>query len=308
MRPGTQEQAAIFRLDKDDAYLRWRDMKLQSAPRNAEDLLVEIEDMSAPGESETAKIVELCRTTNMALYSCTRTCSQEEVVRDKAHAFACHFGLHRVETHRSMTDDGLVSIEVVNEAGEGRLGFIPYTDKPISWHTDGYYNPPATRIKAMMLHCVRPAPDGGVNEMLDPEIAYIRLRDENPDYIRAFSHRRALTIPAFADDNGATRAQSVGPVFTWDRYTGNLHMRFTDRKRNIEWATTNSLTLEALSFLREVLANDEHVVRHKMEAGQGLICNNVLHRRSAFRDDAQPKGEGRLLLRARYLDRIEGTC
>jgi len=36
----------------------------------------------------------------------------------------------------------------------------------------------------------------------------------------------------------------------------------------------------------------------------GVICNNVLHTRSAFRDDpAHP----RLLYRARYYDRIRGT-
>ena len=37
----------------------------------------------------------------------------------------------------------------------------------------------------------------------------------------------------------------------------------------------------------------------------GLVCNNVLHDRSGFSDT---NGRRRLLLRARYLDRIEGTC
>lgn len=306
MKPGTKDQAAIYRLDKDEVYLDWRENKLSHAPTDASELVVEIEDIGAPSESESAKIVELCRNTNMALYICNSACSEEDVVRAKAQAFTRHFGMHRVESHRSMTDDGLVSIEVISNPDEGRQGFIPYTDKPISWHTDGYYNPTASRIKSMILHCVRSAGEGGVNEMFDPEIAYIRLRDENPDFIRALSHRRTLTIPAFADDNGATRAQSDGPVFTWDRYTGNLHMRFTDRKRNIVWAD-NETTTQALQFLRHVLANDKHVLRYKMQAGQGIICNNVLHNRSGFTDNS-PQGEGRLLMRARYLDRIEGTC
>ena len=145
-----------------------------------------------------------------------------------------------------------------------------------------------------------------MNELFDPELAYIRLRDENPDYINALSHRRTLTIPAFVENGGVTRAQSVGPVFTWDRYTGNLHMRFTDRKRNIEWCK-DDLTAEALGFLRHVLETDEHILKYKMNAGEGIICNNVLHNRSAFKDNNQPAA-GRLLMRARYLDRIEGTC
>ncbi len=305
MKPGTKEQAAIYRLDRSEVYQHWRDNKLSQAPKDASEIFVEINDLGAPSPSETEKITALCRNHNMALYNCATSCDDEKQVRAKTSAFNRHFGLHRAETHRSMSEDGLVSIEVITDKSEGRAGFIPYTDKPISWHTDGYYNPTASRIKAMTLHCVRPALEGGVNEMFDPEIAYIRLRDENPDFIRALSHRRTLTIPAFVEKDGTTRAQSVGPVFTWDRYTGNLHMRFTDRKRNIEWARDET-TKQAIDFLRHVLATDELVLRYKMEAGQGVICNNVLHNRTGFTDNAQP-GQGRLLMRARYLDRIEGT-
>ena len=307
MKPGTKEQAAIYRLDRSEVYKHWRDDKLSHAATDASEICVELEDISAPSPSESAEILKHCCHNNMALYRCAKSCDEEPVARHMAHAFANHFGLHRVEQHRSMNLDGLVSIEVVKQdSAEGRAGFIPYTDKPISWHTDGYYNPTASRIKAMMMHCVRPAPDGGVNQFLDPELAYIRLRDENPDYINALSHRRTLTIPAFAQDGAVARAQSVGPVFTWDRYTGNLHMRFTDRKRNIEWCK-DELTSEAVGFLRQVLESDEHVLKYKMDAGEGIICNNVLHNRSAF-DDNNQQGKGRLLMRARYLDRIDGTC
>jgi alpha-ketoglutarate-dependent taurine dioxygenase len=38
----------------------------------------------------------------------------------------------------------------------------------------------------------------------------------------------------------------------------------------------------------------------KLQAGQGLICNNVLHTRSGFTDGEH----ARLLYRARYYDRI----
>ncbi len=305
MRPGTKEQAAIYRLDKSDVYQHWRDKKLAKAARTADDLLVEIDDPGKTSEAEKAEILQCCRHNNMAVYNWRNSDADENTTREKIRSLADRFGLYRVETHRSMACDGLVSIEVIDNPQESRQGFIPYTDKAISWHTDGYYNPPSARIKAMILHCVRPAEKGGDNKLLDPEIAYIRLRDENPDYVRALSHRRALSIPAYQDAGGESRAQSVGPVFTWDRYTGDLHMRFTDRKRYIEWAHDN-LTREAVEFLRNVLETDPHVIRLKMQAGQGLICNNVLHMRTAFaRTDKS--SQGRLLLRARYLDRIEGT-
>ena len=43
------------------------------------------------------------------------------------------------------------------------------------------------------------------------------------------------------------------------------------------------------------------MLRVRLQAGMGIVGHNVLHERSAFEDDpARP----RLLLRARFLDRI----
>lgn len=42
----------------------------------------------------------------------------------------------------------------------------------------------------------RPAKDGGVNAVRDHEIAYIRLRDMNPAYIKALMAPSVMTIPA----------------------------------------------------------------------------------------------------------------
>jgi hypothetical protein len=43
----------------------------------------------------------------------------------------------------------------------------------------------------------------------------------------------------------------------------------------------------------------------RLAGGQGLVCNNVLHNRSAFNDAPAP-GRGRLVYRARYFDRVAG--
>jgi hypothetical protein len=44
-------------------------------------------------------------------------------------------------------------------------------------------------VRGLILHCVQSAATGGENQLLDHEIAYILLRDENPDHIRALSRR-----------------------------------------------------------------------------------------------------------------------
>ena len=65
-----------------------------------------------------------------------------------------------------------------------------------------------------MLHCVQSAASGGENALMDHEVAYILLRDENPDYIRAFMQPDAMTIPPRMDEKGETaRRVETGPVF-----------------------------------------------------------------------------------------------
>jgi hypothetical protein len=58
---------------------------------------------------------------------------------------------------------------------------------------------------------------------------------------------------------------------------------------------------EALEYLKSILHTPSEWHFHgKLEAGQGLICNNVLHTRSGFSDGENP----RLIYRARYYDHI----
>jgi hypothetical protein len=237
---------------------------------------------------------------NMALYAGNENNTDADKSRHALAGFAARFGLGIVEDHRSAAADGIVALEVVQKGG--RSGYIPYTNKPINWHTDGYYNTsgPDIRIRSMILHCVRQAAIGGSNELLDHEIAYIRLRDENPDYITALQHPEAMTIPAHFDaTSGKTRPASIGAVFEAGP-SGALHMRYTARKRNVIWRN-DQLTREAIDFLGHVLATDPLIISHTMEPGQGIICNNVLHTRTTFaNDDNSP----RLLYRARYMQRI----
>lgn len=80
-------------------------------------------------------------------------------------------------------------------------------------------------------------------------------------------------------------------------------MRFTARTRSIEWRADH-LTRDAVAFLNRILDGvSPHVFTLRLAGGQGLVCNNVLHNRSAFTDDPEP-GRSRLAYRARYSERI----
>jgi hypothetical protein len=147
---------------------------------------------------------------------------------------------------------------------------------------------------------VRSSAQGGETMLLDHEIAYILVRDANPDWVRALMRPDAMTIPARADGAGVKRETQSGPVFSLDEGDGTLHMRYTARTASIHWAGDPD-TAAAARFMAQTLGDEApFALRLKLEPGMGIICNNVLHMRAAFRDDPE---RPRLLYRARYHDR-----
>jgi hypothetical protein len=285
-----------FDLDDHATYQAWRAAKLANRARGVDDLIVEVGDPQALGAHEREALLQRCAAWNMAVYRSPRGVQD----RDTPRAIGRQLGLVRLDANWLADEDGISSI-AVSQCSDGRGGFIPYTDRPLKWHTDGYYHPPQQPIRAMLLHCARPAARGGVNALLDHELAYIALRDASPRWMHALMADDAMTIPAREDEAGTARPAQSGPVFSVDPCDGALHMRYTARTRSIEWKN-DAATLEAVAFLERVLADDNpDVIRLRLEGGMGIVANNVLHDRSAFVDDpARP----RLIFRARYLDRV----
>jgi len=233
---------------------------------------------------------------NFALYT-----SAESDETPPLGQFAAALGLRIAEKHRSADGTGIVSLKVTNKASQ--RGYIPYSPRGMNWHTDGYYNAPDNQISGFILHCVRPAENGGVNQLLDPEILYIRLRDISPDHIRALMHPDAMTIPENHESDGTLRPASVGPVFYPDPETGRMQMRYTARTRSISWRD-DPATLAAEACLRDCLAKDDPaMVQVALKAGQGILNNNVLHNRTGFQDGQDTSG--RLIIRVRFHNRVK---
>jgi alpha-ketoglutarate-dependent taurine dioxygenase len=288
--------ASPFGLDDAPTYRRWRDWKLTLCPACADDLVVEIRDPRQLSGAERAALLDRISRANVAVYRAAVGADDPESPR----ALGAQLGLHRLDANWLADEDGISRIEVSGRRDD-RGAFIPYTDRPINWHTDGYYHPPQRRIEAMILHCVRPARSGGMNALLDHEMAYIALRDANPDYIRALMQPDAMLIPERTDDGGVARPAQAGPVFSVGDDGKSLHLRYTARTRSIQWKDEPTLQA-ALRALESLLASDSPwILRLRLESGMGIVGHNVLHARTAFEDDANAP---RLLYRARYLDRI----
>ncbi|WP_456386531.1 TauD/TfdA family dioxygenase [Profundibacter sp.] len=290
----------ISALDGD--YQAWRKVKLQQASdllANSEPVL--IGDLSAITPAEHDELYRRCEISNAVFYRDMQKTSDPDTVSHLLRQFAQNMGLRIAEKHRSAGKDGIVSLQVSDSAAQ--KGYIPYSQKPMNWHTDGYYNAADDKIRAMVLHCVRAADSGGINQIYDPEIAYIRLRDENPAYITALMHASAMTIPENREPNGNLRPASIGPVFEVNPQNTHLEMRYTARTRSIEWRD-DATTAAAVAFLQSVLNSDDPYIQTiKMQDGDGLLCNNSLHNRTGF--DANSKNaSARLLMRVRFHNRV----
>jgi hypothetical protein len=289
-----------FDLNAPTAYAEWRQRKLDTAPRRIEDIVVGIDDPRVLKPAERQSLLDLNAVANMAVYvSKTGRDPDKEIPRQ----LGLQLGLNTLDSHWLTDSDAIspISVRGAEERGE-RREFIPYTDKPIRWHTDGYYNLPERTVRGLILHCVEGAATGGENQLLDHELAYVLLRDENPDYIRALSASDVMTIPPRTDENGIARAEQPGPVFSVDA-KGFLHMRYTARTVSIAWRE-DAATQAAKAALERILATATPWTLHgRLEPGMGLVCNNVLHDRAGFTETAERR---RLLYRARYYERVSG--
>ena len=293
--PRVRDTSGPFDPANEDAYRAWRAEKLAAYPARPSELVVPVRDPRALTPDERAALADRCARANMVIYASQDTAADKDLPR----LLASQFGLVHLDHNWLADDDGVSSVTVTGAGGRG--DFIPYTNRPIRWHTDGYYNPPERRIRAMVLHCVSSAASGGENSLFDHEIAYLLLRDTDPEFAAALMQPDAMTIPARTDDAGVVRDAQSGPVFSVDADTGALHMRYTARTRSIEWKDDRTVRAAAARLERLLAGPSPYIHRVTLKPGMGLLCNNVLHDRSGFVDDP---GHPRLIYRARYHDRI----
>ena len=288
---------SVFTLDDPDALRRWGERKLLSRPRTAGDLVVEVGDPRRLTATERRALLERLSVSNMALYASRAAEDDPGIVRGLARA------LGLATPYRGPLDghDGIARIAVDPSRGS-RRPFIAHTDRRMRWHTDG--NASAEPVRSFLLHCVRDAARGGELSLVDPELAWLALADQGFEWVRALAAPEALTIPARAGPEGIARAAATGPVFSIDARSGDLHARFTGRRRHVQWGL-DAVTAEAAARLQALLDRDAALaVRVRLAPGMGVVCNNVLHSRAWFEDGPE---SARLMLRARFLERVPGT-
>ncbi len=288
-----------FDLENPSAYAAWRRSKLAHSPRSGEVPVLGVVNLSQPTESEQNAILAQVSESNFAIYQAEHYSEDEGEIGVQLRQFTDAFGLQVAEAHRSAGINGVVALKV--SLKEHQRGFIPYSRKAMNWHTDGYYNSEADTIRSFVLHCVRQANIGGQSQIIDNEIAYIRLRDESPKAVALLMHPEAMTIPESPEADGSVRPASIGPVFFVEQ--GKLIMRYTARTRSISWKS--EATQKAAALLQKLLeAERDYLHTLTLQPGQGILNNNTLHNRTAFDPSADTGASQRMLYRIRFHNRI----
>ena len=270
---------------KSAEFLRWAEEKEKNIPQNSDGILVNIHDINNVKTSEIAKIKETIYKYNSCIYSSKIALKSNTNLLK----FVELVGMRTYDCNNIDSNE----ISTITPLQNSKINYIPYTDKPLNWHTDGYYDKKS--IFSWLLHCVNPATQGGENYLLDHELVLREYLLRNDD-INNLMAEDALTIP---ESKYTSRSEISTYIFSFKNKYKRLHMRFSMRKDNIG---TSAKASPAIIKLREIIEDDcaKYSLTYKLQKNEGIITNNILHGRKAFKDDKVK----RKLLRIRSYERL----
>ena len=270
---------------KSAEFLRWAEEKERDIPHNIDGIIVNIHDINDVKISEIAKIKETINKCNSCIYSSKIALKSNTNLLK----FVESVGMRTYDRNNIESNE----ISTITPLESNKINYIPYTNKSLNWHTDGYYDKKS--IFSWLLHCVHPATHGGENYLLDHELA-LREYVLRYDDVNNLMSEDALTIPESKD---TSRSEISTYIFSIKNQYKKLHMRFSMRKDNIG---TSPKAGDAVTKLKEIIENDcaKYSLTYKLQKNEGIITNNILHGRRAFKDDKVK----RKLLRIRSYERL----
>jgi len=255
---------------KSEDFIEWAAKKDLDIPSNINDLKVSISDINHVSKAEISQIKQKLTKFNCCIYaSGTDLDDNSKIMR-----FAQSLGMRTFDSHN--IDDSAISTISANK-DENNMRYIPYTNKGLNWHTDGYYD--SKPIFSWLLHCIEPALSGGENFLLDHELA-IREYILKYDDIIYLTNNETFSIPT---DEVAKREITSNYVCDMNNEYKKLHMNFSMRKENI---IVNKDSESAMSKLIKIIKEDckKYHLTYKLSKSEGIVSNNILHGRNAFKD------------------------
>ena len=167
----------------------------------------------------------------------------------------------------------------------------PNTRKRLSFHTD--------RCDVIAFLCVRPAAEGGDNDVISSVTLYNKIRERRPDLCRVLM--QPFYYQRHNVDQGNDRLYCQQPIFSIfaGSFAANVLRVLIERAHAApDVPDLTRLQREALDFLEETAEDNSLYHRFHLEPGDMLFLNNwvTFHRRTEFVDH-QEVSRKRLLFR-----------
>ena len=143
-----------YLLNDGHAYEAWRERKLNNFPKCVDELIIDLNNPIKLVDKEISALQHACDRANLVIYRCAKDSDPKQSVI----SLAQQLGLQQLDANICADEDRVSKIE---NAENKHSHYIPYTNKALNWHTDGYYNTERQRIHAFLMHCVQPAMEGG---------------------------------------------------------------------------------------------------------------------------------------------------
>ena len=248
----------------------WASKKELNIPSNINDLKVYLENINHVSRDEISQIKE-----KLAKYNCCIYASKTDLdTNANLISFARLLGMKTFDSHNI---DGEAISTISADKTINNMRYIPYTDKALNWHTDGYYD--KKPIFSWILHCIEPALSGGENFLLDHELA-IREYVLKHDDISRLMNKDTFSIPI---DDVANRGATSSYICDMNNEYRKLHMNFSMRKENITFdKDSESAVLKLIKIIKEDCK--KYHLTYKLSKSEGIVSNNILHGRNAFKD------------------------
>ena len=271
---------------KSNEFKQWALEKEDNIPLNIDDLIVKIHDINHATLAEISNIKDIIKRFNCCIYQSKVGLNAQADLMN----FAQSIGMETYDTNNIHNSpiSLIMSLETKNA-----LNYIPYTNKKLNWHTDGYYD--EKPIFSWLLHCEEPAYSGGENYLLDHELA-IREYIIKYDNLESLSSLDAFTVPG---NTHANRGETKGYICNNDNEYKKFHMKFSMREKNMK---LNEQSKTAIMRMKKIIKEDckKYCLTYKLSKNEGIVSNNILHGRNSFEDGKAM----RKLYRIRSYERI----
>ena len=142
-------------------FKQWASQKEDNIPSNIDDLKINLHDINHLSLEEISIIKDKIKRFNCCIYKS----QQNLLTQANLINFAKSIGMKTYDTN-NIHNSPVSSIMLLKPVKS--INYIPYTNKKLNWHTDGYYD--EKPIFSWLLHCEEPAFSGGENYLLDHEL------------------------------------------------------------------------------------------------------------------------------------------